>query len=221
MKKIFLVTLMLYISMFLPVYCKITEFLGLPVDRTKKEMIQKLREKGFEESSIGDLKGEFNGEYVYLYILTNNNKVYCIALADQNSRSEEEIRIRFNTLCTQFENNGKYEPLPKEEGNNQRIASSEDISNKINHTAFYIYPFSFEDCILQMDKTAQSLYGKNLSEISDKSEETNIIEKAKEEAFNERINNYVNFTIQEAGYKKYRIMMFYKNLLNQSKGEDL
>lgn len=40
---------------------------------------------------------------------------------------EVDIKIRFNKLCSQFEKNGKYIPLSK----NQQIDDDEDISYEI------------------------------------------------------------------------------------------
>ena len=58
----------------------VTKFLGIPVDGTKSEMIQKLEEKGYRYNSQNDfLEGEFNGRDVHIYIGTNNNKVYRIS----------------------------------------------------------------------------------------------------------------------------------------------
>lgn len=69
-------------------------------------MIQKLKAKGFQYNSSGDyLTGEFNGRDVRISVVTNNNKVYRIMVVDDNNSDETSIKIRFNTLCRQFENN--------------------------------------------------------------------------------------------------------------------
>lgn len=55
----------------------VTKFLGIPVDGTKTEMIQKLKAKGFTYNQRLDcLEGEFNGREVKIFVVTNNNKVY-------------------------------------------------------------------------------------------------------------------------------------------------
>ena len=104
----------------------VTTFLGIPVDGFRQDMIKKLKEKGFVTNFLTDelLDGEFNGQKVSIGILTNNNKVYRIAVSDKNQVSEGEIKIRFNNLCKQFENNPKYIPYKS----NQHISDSEDIS---------------------------------------------------------------------------------------------
>ena len=83
----------------------VTKFLGIPIDGYKSEMIQKLKDKGFVYSNYDDtLSGEFNGSSVTLSVVTNNNKVYRVAVFDTNSYSEGDIKIRFNNLCNQFDN---------------------------------------------------------------------------------------------------------------------
>lgn len=88
----------------------VTKFLGIPVDGTKAEMIRKLKAKGFTStaSDRSVLEGEFNGYDVYIYVVTDNNRVWRIMVADATSVSETDIKIRFNKLCRQFSNNDKY-----------------------------------------------------------------------------------------------------------------
>ncbi len=87
----------------------ITKFMGIPVDGSKTEMIQKLKAKGFVYDAQYDfLTGEFNGRDVTIHVATNNNKVYRIMVIDANGTSEGDIKRRFNRLCEQFDNNDKY-----------------------------------------------------------------------------------------------------------------
>lgn len=108
----------------------VTQFLGIPVDGSKWEMIQKLKEKVFRNSTVGEdiLEGEFNGAEVYVSIVTNNNKVYRIMLMDATNSDETDIRLRFNKLCRQFANNPKYFSLRDD----QTIPEDEDISYEIS-----------------------------------------------------------------------------------------
>lgn len=88
----------------------VTTFLGIPIDGTKAEMIKKLKAKGYTDCPYvkGALMGEFNGEEVIIAIQTNNNIVWRINVMDQNFRSEGKIKIRYNNLCNQFQNNPRY-----------------------------------------------------------------------------------------------------------------
>lgn len=124
----------------------VTKFLGIPVDGTKNEMIQKLKNKDFKYDSTYDiLEGEFNGKDVSVLIVTNNNKVYRICVIDNHKCDEGQIKIRFNTLCKQFENNSKYISV-----SDFTLSDKEDISyemsvhNKV-YQAFYYQFYSETD----------------------------------------------------------------------------
>ena len=125
---------------------EVTKFLGIPVDGYKSEMIQKLKAKGYKYNSTTDyLEGEFNGRDVEIAVVTNNNKVYRIFVADKYSVDESQIKIRFNNLCQQFSNNAKYITLK-----NFSIPESEDISyemlvNKKPYQAAFYQVLSDED----------------------------------------------------------------------------
>lgn len=121
------------------------KFLGIPVDGYKSEMIQKLRDKGYTYSKNGGedvLTGEFNGTDVNIYIVTNNNKVWRVYIADDDTRDEYQIKLRFNTLCEQFERNSRYTALSED----QEIPMDEDISYEMSvndkryEAAFYQIP---------------------------------------------------------------------------------
>ena len=88
----------------------VTKFLGIPVDGTKLEMINKLKAKGFKISPYNKdvLTGEFNGYDVNVHLVTRNRKVWRILVSDANTVNEADIRIRFNNLCYQFDKNEKY-----------------------------------------------------------------------------------------------------------------
>jgi len=117
----------------------VTRFLGIPVDGSKSEMIQKLEEKGFQnDPSSGLLRGEFNGRNVFISIVTNKNKVYRIMIYDKHGTSEAEVKIQFNTLCRQFENNINYLSagdwyIPDDE----QIAYEMTVHKKQYQAAFY------------------------------------------------------------------------------------
>ena len=138
MKKILSVAFLLMLSVALYAQKEVTKFLGIPVDGSKSSMIQKLKNKGFVYDPSADyLKGEFNGQQVAVFIVTNNNRVYRIMVCDKNAYDEGQIKIRYNTLCRQFANNQKYLLISAEE-----LSESEDISyemtiNKKEYQAGY------------------------------------------------------------------------------------
>ena len=124
MKKLLSVAVLLVLSVAVFAQTEVTKFLGIPVDGTKSAMIEKLKAKGFQYNAVGDyLTGEFNGQDVVLGVITNNNKVYRIMVADENEVSEGDIKIRFNTLVSQFERNKKYVAASSE----QALSEDENI----------------------------------------------------------------------------------------------
>lgn len=123
-KKNSLLFILLMYSLTMLAQKDITKFMGIPVDGFKKDMIQKLKAKGFEyDNEIDLLTGEFNGEKVNIFIATQSNKVWRIVVADAIERNEHDIKIRFNNLYDQFNDNPKY--VPKLEDNDY---ISEDIN---------------------------------------------------------------------------------------------
>lgn len=206
----------------------VTSFLGIPVDGTVSSMKQKLASKGFVPKKVGTnefLEGEFNGCNVNVYIRTNNNKVYRIMVADNNTVDEAQIKIRFNNLVSQFENNKRYISLDK-----YTLSDEEDISyemtvhNKSYEALFYQVP--------NMEKAdTLALQKKVLSELLSKYTEAEL--KNPSEEITKEIQNTaikigtelmlmkpVWFRICES-YGKYYIAMYYDNEYNRSHGEDL
>lgn len=127
----------------------VTTFLGIPVDGFKSEMKKKLIAKGFTPKKVGSeefLEGEFNGTEVRVFIVTNNNKVYRIALSDVATQNATDIRIRFNRLVRQFENNKRYVSL-----DNYTLPDDEDIAfemaanRKIYEAVFFQVPITEEE----------------------------------------------------------------------------
>ena len=138
MRKFLTLLAMIAISASVFAQKEVTKFMGIPVDGSPTEMIKKLKAKGFktDEDAMQAVKqglidldgpevltGRFNGEYVRLYLNVGTNNVWRISLVDKNSRDETQIKIRFNTLVRQFENNDKYLYFYE-----QTIADDEDIS---------------------------------------------------------------------------------------------
>lgn len=141
MKKLFLLSFLLIFSLVANAQREVTKFLGIPVDGTKTEMIQKLKAKGFTSTSFDKeiLEGEFNGKQVNVNVVTNNRKVCRIGLFYANPVNETDIKTNFNNLYRQFLNNPKYVQASFDES----IPDSEDISyemtvhNKRYERAFY------------------------------------------------------------------------------------
>lgn len=138
MRKFLTLLAMIAISASVFAQKEVTKFMGIPVDGSPTEMIKKLKAKGFKTDEVfmravkrglidldepEGLTGRFNGERVQVNLGVEQNKVWRIYLSDKNSRDETQIKIRFNTLVRQFENNDKYVYFYE-----QTIADDEDIS---------------------------------------------------------------------------------------------
>lgn len=215
----FLMSLILPVALF--AQKDVTQFLGIPVDGTKSEMIQKLKDKGYTISPYKKdvLVGEFNGTDVNIHIVTNNNKVCRIMVADANTMGETDIRIRFNKLLQQFKNNKKYLPLPDSTMSKYTIPEDEDISyelsvkNKRYEALFYQKAADYDSLETEMS----TLLKKGTFNDADK-EQLGVIMKKMLDVSN--FNKVVWFMISEF-YGKYSITMYYDNEYNRANGEGL
>lgn len=210
----------------------VTKFLGIPVDGYKPAMIEKLKAKGFTSTTWDKdvLEGEFNGTDVYVHVVTNNNKVYRIMLADKNTQGETDIRIRFNLLCRQFENNPRYSSFSEDQTipEDENISYEMTVNKKRYEASFYQNP---QTDSLSLVRNAQFIAEKVQSDLSykytqeqidDPSEEvqSEILKLTAEYTVDMLTKKSVWFMISErAG--KYYICMYYDNKYNEADGEDL
>ena len=211
--------MLLISSLFIYAQQDVTRFLGIPVDGSKSEMIQKLKAKGYTSSPLDKdvLVGEFNGADVNIHVVTNNNKVYRIMICDVNNIDERAIQIRFNRLCEQFVNNSKYSSLPLEE---YMIPDDEDISYEIT-----VHKKRYEAVFYQ--KTDETFMAKQIEAAFPqytKEQLANPSEELRAEIVN-FVTQYISkkavwFMINER-LGKYCITMYYDNEYNNANGEDL
>jgi len=174
----------------------VTQFLGIPIDGTKSEMIYKLKSKGFTvDKDYNDiLNGEFNGRNVNIHFGTNNNKVYRIMVSDVSLSDEASIKIRFNNLIRQFHNSKKYRSLSDSVLNEYIIPDKEDIGYEI---------------LVNKKRYSASFYQEDANPDS-----------ITLESFLNSYNKNVWFYI-ESLKGKYYINIYYDNLINAAKGDDL
>ena len=201
----------------------VTKFLGIPVDGNKSEMIQKLKSKGFTMNKYkeGVLDGEFNGENVNLHILTNNNKVWRIAVIDQYNTDEINIKVQFNKLIQQFINNERYmdfEDLVTE----NIIPEDEDISYEISvnekryEAAFYQKSLKYDSLSNEYDLLSAK---DNITDEEHEKIEELIYDRTYEGIHS--LNKSVWFMISNDSYNEYSITIFYDNVFNKADGSDL
>lgn len=228
MKRVVIYLLMAFTAVAIYAQKDVTTFLGIPVDGSKLEMKQKLIKKGFVPQTVGDadfLEGEFNGEDVHIYIATNNRKVYRLMLCDVNTRSEAEIKIRFNRLVKQFQNNKRYLSLkdfslPESEN----ISYEMTVNNKRYEATFFQEP-DFE----KVDSLAiqEMLLSEILKKYTPEQLENPTEEITKEIQFDtlklglDYFSKKIVWFIISEYHGKFYITMFYDNEYNHANGEEL
>ena len=228
MKKLLFSLLATLLTLSLYAQNDVTTFLGIPVDGFKSEMRQKLIAKGFTPKKVGNneyLEGEFNGTDVHIFIATNNNKVYRIMVCDANTQDEANIKIRFNKLVNQFENNKRYTALDQYTISDTEDISYEMIVHKKNFDALFYQNPDMEkvDTLALQNKIREQLLEKYKPEqLENPTEEMN----QEVQAIAMRIGmdmifkKPVWFRICES-YGEYYITMYYDNEYNHANGEDL
>ncbi|MDE5668049.1 MAG: hypothetical protein K2I24_00780, partial [Duncaniella sp.] len=126
----------------------VTQFMGIPVDGSKKEMIKALKDKGFKKNpdSKNTLIGMFNGTKVVLDVHEQKNKVYRIIIRSAIPMSLSNAVNRFNHLCEKFENSNKYISI-----NDWSIPSIEaaESAKEEYQAVFFQYPSEIGDSILR------------------------------------------------------------------------
>lgn len=234
MKKNLLTAMLFIASMAIYAQKDVTTFLGIPVDGSKAEMKQKLISKGFTYNSRNDnFEGEFNGRDVCVYIVTNNNKVWRIMIADENTCGETDIKIRFNNLCGQFAKNAKYMARNLEQQSytipeDEKISYEMLVHNKRYEAAYYQAPVpELMDTVAMQRKVLDILLQEYTQEQIDNPTDAQqkkmqeIVERESIKiAFDLMEKKSVWFMISE-NYGRYYITMFYDNEYNHSNGEDL
>lgn len=149
MKRLIIIILTLFagIAISAQTNSNVLKFMGIPVDGSKTQVIQKLKEKGFKYDSINDcLIGQFNGCNSDIFISTNKNKVDRIVVKTLTTLSTADIRVSYNSFLQQFNTNNKY--VASEE--NERISEDEDISYEmIAHDKRYEAIFYLKENITQ------------------------------------------------------------------------
>ena len=201
----------------------VTQFLDIPVDGYKPEMIEKLKSKGYtiNQQSEDVLDGEFNGTKVNIVIGTNNNKVWRIAILDEYTTDETNIKIRFNNLIQQFVNNNRYSTqsdsiiskfiIPEDE----RISYEMTVNKKRYEAVFYQKALKYDSLI---NETALLVAKDTLND-----EENDRVYALLEETMKvsmDELNKRVWFMNKE-DYGEYRIVIFYENVYNEASGNEL
>lgn len=144
-------------------------------------------------------------------------------VCDENTMGETDIKIRFNRLCQQFKDNGKYIciedfTIP----DNEDISYEMSINNKRYEAIYYQLPEGealdhLHETLLEQVKTRYTQ-----EQIQNPSEETKaqILADTYSCLYDAVHNKPVWFIISEL-YGQYHITMFYDNEYNRANGQDL
>ena len=229
MKKTLLSLILIIFSATLLAQKDVTKFLGIPVDGSKSAMIQKLKAKGFTSSSIDKdiLVGEFNGIDVTIYIVTNGDKVCRIMVRDVVHINEADIKIRFNTLCRQFQNNKKYlsELFLSPDytlSEDENISYEMTVNNKRYEADYIQLPTVVDTVAIQEEMQLAILSKYTEDEISNPTED--LKNKMSMTALSYMVEKYLKRSVWfmiNGSYGKYYITMYYDNGYNMANGEDL
>lgn len=242
-KRLFLLLLM--VATLLPASAQrdVTKFLGVPVDGTKTEMIQKLRKKGFTYDSVSDcLTGEFNGSRAQVFVVTNHDKVWRIMVKFADTSSETGIRIAYNKLCQQMIDSEKYSVNSLDSAytipSTERIGYELSVHDKRYEASFTQKPESLDTMAMKEDVYKKLLEKYSEEEIKEAFALANepmpkdsTLWKRTDPLFywslywnfrilEEQRKNSVWFMISES-YGSYYILMYYDNEYNHANGEDL
>lgn len=146
--------LLLFFSCFICNGQNTIDFLGIPVDGRKSDVVASLKNKGFRYDSTHDcLDGIFNGREVSIMVHENNGVVDRVMVWYPVPTAL--AKDAFNNLLSQFLSSDKYVSE-----NNSYIPEDENISFELKHgkkygAAFYPDPFveggdkQFQDLIAQ------------------------------------------------------------------------
>lgn len=231
MKAMLSTLALLFMTITLSAQVSAVQFMGIPVDGTKSEMISKLQAKGFTRvPGASDLfEGEFNGTDVWLSFVTNKNKIWRICVIDKIKISEASIKIRYNTVYRQFLNNSKYVYAGGDSELSEKIEIQyEMLVNKKSFQSlfFQLPPLLAEARSQYLDQEPTATFGMFVSQLPsylsnlDSDKATQFINELSE--FSEGIvNNKVSISIIRYLSDQYALAIYYDNGYNEASGEDL
>ena len=213
------------------------KFLGIPIDGPKTQLVEKIKAKGFRYNSYKDcLTGQFNGRDVDVYVVDNHNKAYRVFVAFPYT-TEYDIRSDFNHLLAQFLRNDKYVPVD----DYKMIDQKEDISYEMlvnNRRYSASFAFISPDVYTPEQRRLIGDLVKNHDTMSEddikRTQELFTLSFNSELDPNASLNDYLSqlsrimsifcgnvwFSILNES-TRYRIGLYYDNLLNMPQGEDL
>lgn len=194
------------------------KFLGIPVDGSKKEFFDQLKEKGFEIIEYeGEIyaEGEFNGKNSIISARTVNRKIDRVVVQWGEYISEGQIKIVYNDLIKQFENNGKYISMLEK----QNISENEDIEYEMAiHDKQYQAAFYLIEDVARLTDSMEKFKNSNPEYESMEEDELN---RVAYDILERDMAGFVWITIESLPPLGYKIIIYYDNTRNSATGEDL
>lgn len=196
------------------------KFLGIPIDGSKKDMIEALEEKGFNYSEYNDyLTGIFNGENVKVFISTNHGIVDRIRVVYPDANDSNDSRVKYNTLLSRFNRNAKYvsvSPRPEiPEGESVGLNSYGD-SQYYDTAFFFLMPETNPD---EWKKEFNASYKKKYTKPVNKLTYSELEEVLF--CLPMQIRNAISGIVWLSITSVNNINICYDNLQNRPRGEDL
>ncbi len=231
-------TLLMFLTVSLYAQDKdVVKFMGIPIDGSKSEMISQLKKKGFIYNLEYEwLEGKFNGEQVNVIVHTNNDLVDRIMVVTANPVNETNIKIKFNNLVRQFNNNERYYSSEEDQeiGDNVDISYEMSVNSKRFEASFHQKHSKEEEQVMKQNMydnydamIEQLLENDELKDFAEEirkgDKESNIDSFFALIEFEYLMQNDVWFIISESAirYNYYNINIYYDNLRNRPNGEDL
>lgn len=222
----------LLIAMIMAIHCfsqeNVIKFLDIPIDGSKTEMKKKLISKGFTyKREAESFFGEFNGQNVWIHIVTNRDKVWRLLVIDDVFLDKNDIKTRFNNLSLQFYKNKKYKPANFDESL-YTIPDTEDIeyemliNAKRYENSFFQSPDLIDSITFANKFKEEVLKIYSEEELAEPTKEIQkeILSIGFQHYYEEASKRMVWFMIHEE-FGKYRIVMYYDNGYNRANGEEL
>ena len=197
----------------------VLKFLGIPIDGSKEQMYNRLKEKGFSGYSWDEyLEGIFNGENVRVYIGTNHGIVDRIKVI-YPSTDKRITKVKYNTLLSRFGRNSKYTELRE----NREISEKEGVAyeivfeDKIYDAMYFVLRQGVDATSWKEDfnREYKLRYKRPLSELTQ--EEVEEVLFCLPQRIPDAVSGVVWFTLQSSN----QIVLYYDNFKNRPRGEDL
>ena len=196
-------------------------FKGVLIDGTREQVESQLTKLGYhrEYSTDDYLCGEFNGEDVKVYVHTHQGLVDRIKVEFPNE-PDDVARIKYNNLVSRFERNEKFTSLVNVPKINAVIDRTKVSRNLYDATYFQLKEGTNTNTWRTgINSMLSKLAGTTADNISH--EELEEYLNGLPAANKSDIAGIIWFSLERGVFSSFRIVLYYDNLNNRPKGEDL